>query len=477
MLLIGASMSVMNATIVNVALPSMRASLGATPAALSWIISGWALAFGLSFIPAGRLGDRIGHRRIFLLGIGLFALSSAACGMAQSVNQMIGARIVQGIAGGLFFPTATIYIQLLFKGAFRGKAFAVMAMVLGLASALGPMVGGLLISAFGAEKGWRLVFFVNLPVGLLVFVWSFFLLPKKGEIRGTAKGFDLLGLLLLTAGLSAILVPLIEGRAQGWPAWTYMSLASGAGFLVILAAWEKHLEHKGSFAVLPAKLFRHASFSAGVVLELVFYASFVSIFYILSLLWQSGFGNSALSTGILSVPFAFGSILGATYSARITRAIGRQVLVIGTAALALGLLSIALILSSMPVASISIYTLFLPLFVVGIGSGLFVAPNVQFIVATADPSDAGAAGGVVATMQRIGTSIGLAIVGSVFWGCLDLPRGSIGRAGTAEVANAFAHSASVAIGVCAGLAVIATALVFSLPKFVDQHYRQARANA
>jgi MFS family permease len=165
-LLAGMFIALLDTTIVNVALPTIRTSLDASESTLSWIISGYALAFGLALIPAGRLGDRYGHKWVFVTGIALFTLASLACGVAQDDLQLVIARVVQGLAGGLFVPAVTAFIQLLFPPQARGKAFAIMGAVIGVSSALGPIVGGLIIQAAGEESGWRLVFFVNLPVGL-----------------------------------------------------------------------------------------------------------------------------------------------------------------------------------------------------------------------------------------------------------------------------------------------------------------------
>src|SRR5450759_5090613 len=220
-------MTLLEATIVNVALPTIRTSLDASEATLSWIISGYALAFGLALIPAGRLGDRFGHKWVFITGLALFTVASLACGLAQDGTQLIVARVVQGLAAGIYLPAVTAYIQLLFTGRTRGKAFAIMGAVIGVSSALGPLIGGLLIQAFGNTNGWRLVFVVNLPIGIVALVATVFLLPSGSENSDRSVGVDFLGLLLLSGGLVAILVPLIEGQDQGWPVWTYLSLVGG----------------------------------------------------------------------------------------------------------------------------------------------------------------------------------------------------------------------------------------------------------
>ena len=461
-LLIGMFMSLLDATIVNVALPTIRTSLDASEATLSWIISGYALAFGLALIPAGRLGDRYGHKWVFFSGLALFTVASLACGLAQDGTQLIVARVVQGFAAGIYVPAVTAYIQLLFAGRTRGRAFAVMGAVIGVSSALGPLVGGLLIQAFGEANGWRLVFVVNLPIGIIALIAAAFLLPAGSESSGRSEGVDGLGLLLLSGGLVAILVPLIEGQDQGWPPWTYLTLTGGIALIALFGAWEVSVAARGRTPLVPPPLFSHPAFTGGVILAMVYFAAFVSIFFTISILWQAGLGHTALESGVVSIPFALGSIAGASQSGRLAARIGRTVLVIGTGMVAAGLIALWLVLMLVTPGELTSWDLLLPLLVAGTGSGLFIAPNAQFIIATVDRQEAGAASGVIATMQRVGSAIGIAIIGSVFFGTLSLP--GTGSPTATDLADAFTHSATSALAVSAAFAVVSFLLVFALPQ-------------
>jgi EmrB/QacA subfamily drug resistance transporter len=289
----GMFIALLDTTIVNVALPSIRTSLDASEATLSWIISGYALAFGLVLIPAGRLGDRIGHKWVFVTGLALFTLASVACGLAQNDLQLIVSRVVQGLAGGLFVPAVTAFIQLLFPAASRGRAFAIMGAAIGVSSALGPIVGGLIIEAFGEENGWRLVFGVNLPIGIAAVIAAAVLLPNDEQVRATTKasGIDVFGLLLVSAALVAVLVPLIEGEDQGWPMWTFVTLGAGGVLLVAFAVWEVFYTRRGGNPLVPPRLFSHPAFTGGVILALVYFAAFTSIFFTISILWQAGLSS------------------------------------------------------------------------------------------------------------------------------------------------------------------------------------------
>ncbi|MCU1582212.1 MAG: hypothetical protein QOD27_1331 [Microbacteriaceae bacterium] len=473
-LLVGMFMALLDTTIVNVALPTIRTSLDASESTLSWIISGYALAYGLALIPAGRLGDRFGHKWVFFSGLALFTVASLACGLAQDSTQLIVSRVVQGLAGGIFFPAVTAFIQLLFPGRVRGKAFAIMGAVIGFSTAVGPIAGGLIIQTIGDKEGWRYVFDVNVPIGVIALVAAAIILPK-GEGRAKAGGVDWLGLLLISAGLIAILVPLIEGQQDGWPLWTYLSIVGGLVLLALFSLWEVLYSRRGRSPLVPPHLFSHASFTGGTILALVYFAAFTSIFFTISILWQSGLGHTALESGLVSIPFAIGSIVGASQSNRLAARLGRTVLVIGTAMVTAGLAALWLILALVPSTDLTNWDLLVPLLVAGIGSGMFIAPNAQFIVATVDPQEAGAASGVIGTMQRVGSAIGIAVIGSVLFGTLTIPKPvSTGRPTAAEIATSvgigFSHSAAVALAVSAAFALVAFLLVFTLPKKIDRGY-------
>jgi EmrB/QacA subfamily drug resistance transporter len=475
-LLVGMFMALLDTTIVNVALPTIRTSLDASESTLSWIISGYALAYGLALIPAGRLGDRFGHKWVFFSGLALFTVASLACGLAQDSTQLIVSRVVQGLAGGIFFPAVTAFIQLLFPGRVRGKAFAIMGAVIGFSTAVGPIAGGLIIQTIGDKEGWRYVFDVNVPIGVIALVAAAIILPK-GEGRAKAGGVDWLGLLLISAGLIAILVPLIEGQQDGWPLWTYLSIVGGLVLLALFSLWEVLYSRRGRSPLVPPHLFSHASFTGGTILALVYFAAFTSIFFTISILWQSGLGHTALESGLVSIPFAIGSIVGASQSNRLAARLGRTVLVIGTAMVTAGLAALWLILALVPSTDLTNWDLLVPLLVAGIGSGMFIAPNAQFIVATVDPQEAGAASGVIGTMQRVGSAIGIAVIGSVLFGTLTIPKPvSTGRPTAAEIATSvgigFSHSAAVALAVSAAFALVAFLLVFTLPKKIDRGYSE-----
>jgi len=449
----GMFMALLDQSVVTVALPSIRTTLDASGAALSWTISGYMLAFGLALIPSGRLGDRIGHKRVFMIGIGVFTLASLACALAVTPEYLVASRIVQGLGGGIFLPAVTAFIQLLFTDRDRGRAFAIMGGVIGAALALGPIVGGLLISGLGDENGWRAVFMINLPIGVVALVAAAVLLPAP-EQRGSTLGLDGVGLAILALALIALLVPLVEAQAAGWPVWSFVLFGAGVALLALFAVWEGSFARRGRTPLVPPRLFARGAFRGGAILALVYFAALPGALFAVSLLWQAGLGHSALESGLVGTPFALGSILGALRSGRLADRLGRAVLVWGVGMVAAGYASVSILVAVIEPERLAGWMLALPLFVAGAGSGLSIGPNARFAIATVERGDAGVASGVINTMQRLGTAVGIAIVSSVLFGVLS---------GSADVA-VYARGAATAIAVCAGLAAVAFVFVFALPK-------------
>lgn len=456
-LLSGAFVALLDTTIVNVAIPTIRTSIGASNAMLSWIISGYALAFGLALIPAGRAGDRFGHKWVFVLGLGVFTLASLACGLAEGAGQLVAARAVQGLAGGTFFTAITALIQLMFYGRQRSRAFAIMGATIGFSTALGPLAGGLIIEAFGTGLGWRLIFDVNIPIGIVAVVAALLSLPA-GHAGHAGTGNDWPGLVLLAAGLVALLMPLIQGQESGWPLWTYVSMLAGAALIILFWLWERRLERAGGNPLVPPRLVAHPSFTGGLLLSLVYFAAFTSIFFTLALLWQAGLGHSALQSGLVAMPFAFGTIIGASQSDTLALRFGRAALIGGLGMAAAGITAVWLVWAALPATDYRGWQLVAPLLIAGVGSGLFIASCADFIVATVDRADAGAASGVIGTMQRVGSAAGIAAISTVLFGSLHFSRGPAG------VALAFGHSATLAMAVSAVLSMTAFALGFLLPE-------------
>jgi EmrB/QacA subfamily drug resistance transporter len=460
--LVGAFMALLDTTIVNVALPTIRTGLHASPASLEWIVSAYALAYGLTLVPAGRAGDRFGHKPLFLVGLTIFTLASVACGLSQNQGEIVAARVIQGIGAGIFYPAIAATIQLSFTGSARSKAFGVLGATIGASTALGPVLGGLIIAGAGARDGWRWVFLVNLLIGAVALPMAAWQLPRaRSRIR---RQFDPAGLCLLTAGLLLLLIPLVEGEQAGWPAWCYMSFGGSAAAFALLAWWEVRAGRHGGDPLLKPSLLAQSSFSAGAIFAVVYFAGFTSVFFTISILWQEGLARSALMTGLVIVPFSFGSLVSAAVSDKLSATMGRMVLVTGCAMVGTGLALAALVLHLTAPAPDGWY-LAGPLLFAGLGSGMVIAPNQDFVLARVPRQEAGTASAILGTAQRIGSAIGIAVIGTVLFGTLHV------RPAPNAVASAFSHSAQAALLANVAILVLALILVVALPRQIPSRKR------
>jgi len=471
--LAGAFMALLDTTIVNVALPTIRSGLHASPASLEWVVSGYALAYGLALVPAGRAGDRFGHKPMFLLGLTVFVLASVACGLSQSAAEIVAARIVQGLGAGMFYPAIAATIQLAFTGPARSKAFGVFGATIGFATALGPLLGGLIISAAGTGDGWRWIFFVNLIIGAVTVPLAAWQLPRSEPSR--RRGFDLPGFALLTAGLLLLLIPLIEGEADGWPAWCLACFGACVVVFALLAAWEITAERRGGDPLLNPGLLRQTSFSAGAIFAVAYFAGFSSVFFTLSILWQEGLGHTALITGLVGAPFSVGSLVSAANSDKLSARMGRMVLVTGCVLVLAGL-ALAILVVHLTAPSPDGWYLIGPLLLAGLGNGMVIAPNQDFVLASVPPKEAGTASGILSTAQRLGTAIGIAVIGTVLFGTLHLSSASA-RSGPQAVARAFTHSAQLALLTNLAFVIISLVLVVALPRRIPGHDNTERTRS
>ncbi|WP_033287804.1 MFS transporter [Amycolatopsis jejuensis] len=443
--LIAGFMTLLDVSIVNVALPSMEHGIGATPADVSWVVSGYALTFGLALVPSGRLGDEYGRRRMFLLGLALFVVTSALCGAAPNATWLVAARLCQGIAGGMLNPQVIGMMQQLFSGRERGKAFGAYGAVVGLSTAVGPVLGGLLIQAFGVDEGWRYVFFVNLPIGVLAILFGLRFLPR--DVRsGRKRAPDLLGTVLLGGAVVLVMLPLVEEEEQAAsPRWWLMGVA--AGLVVVFVAWERWLGRRGKQPLVNLKLLTVRSYAMGSTLGLVYFAGFTGIFLVLTLFFQQGLGYSALQSGAAMLAFALGSAISPALGGRFVHRFGRSMVVAGNLLVALGLGATAWLVWDDAGANTALI-LAAPLFVAGFGSGLVISPNQTLALEEVSPAEGGTAAGVLQTGQRIGSAVGTALGGSLYFGHLGRSHGD--------------YQAATALGLLGSTALVTLALLIGV---------------
>lgn len=453
-------MTLLDVSIVNVALPSIGEGLDAPESILQWVLSGYALAFGLLLVPAGRLGDARGRRAVFMVGLALFTLASAACGAAQSGTWLVVARVAQGFAGALISPQISALIQQMFSGAERGRAFGIFGTVVGISTAVGPLLGGLIIHVAGAQEGWRWVFYVNLPLGAVCLVLARRLLPDTPSAgRVSVRRLDPVGVLLLGLGVLTLLLPFVQ--AHQWPGsakWLLIvvALLLLAGF----AGWENRWRSRGREPVLDLSLFRIRSYWLGCLLIVFYFAGFTSIFFISTLYLQSGLGFSALLAGAAITPFAVGSGLSAGIGGRLVSRFGRPLISVGLTMVALGLAGTAVAVRLVPGPGVG-WAMAAPLLLAGLGSGLVIAPNQTLTLDRVPVGSAGSAAGTLQTGQRVGSAIGIAAVGSVFFA----------HVGPDDWASAYDA------GLIVSVAFVVAALAISLADIVECRLRPGRSAA
>jgi EmrB/QacA subfamily drug resistance transporter len=412
---IAALMDMIDATIVNVALPTIRSDLGASGTQVAWVLSAYMLAFAATLIVAGSFGDMLGRRRVFLLGIAGFGLASLGAGLAQNAEQLIGARVVQGVAAAAMMPQVLATFRAMFNGKERGQAFGLYGAILGFASAIGLVLGGALTEADLFGWSWRTIFLVNIPIALFSFVATVLFVPETRDRAGRRP--DLLGAGLLAAALVAIAYPLLQGRQLGWPAWIWALFAAGVALLGLLGLVEARRHRPQVAPLLRPQLFRIPTFSAGLAVQFAFSAGLQGFFLAFALWLQAGEHFSPLRAGLTSLGFSVGGFLLAPVAVPLAVRYGRLVLVAGAFLLALGVGIVDL--GAEHVSGGSPWPIVPGLVLGGAGLALLIIPLANVVLAAVPSSAAGGASGLFTTAQQLGGAIGVAVVGTVFFGYLD----------------------------------------------------------
>jgi EmrB/QacA subfamily drug resistance transporter len=402
--------------IVNVAIPATQADLHASSSAVQFVVAGYGLSLAALLITAGRLGDLYGRRRLFTLGLGLFTLASAACGAAPTAGVLIAARVVQGGAAALMLPQALGIIQVTYSGEKLTKAFKAYGLAIGLGAVFGQLIGGALIKADVFGLGWRSIFLINIPVGIAAVAGALRLLPES-RADGASTRIDALGTVLVSLGLVAIVLPLVEGQQQGWPLWTWLCLSAALPLLAGFAYHQRRMTRRGGAPLVHLGLFAERAFSAGIALTVLFQMTMASFFLVLALYLQDGRGLSALESGAIFLPMGLGYFLGTTHAPRIAARLGRHVLSLGGLVIAAGYGALALVVHG--IGNHGAVTWVIPAFLVaGYGMGIYIVPSTPIILAGVEPEHAASASGILSTAQQAGGAIGVAVIGVVFYNTL-----------------------------------------------------------
>ncbi len=463
-------MTLLDVSIVNVALPSIESGLGAGPSQIQWIVAGYSLAFGLSLVPAGRIGDLVGRRTMFLVGLTGFVLASAACGLATDAGALALTRIVQGLFAGILNPQVIALIQELFRGPARARAFGFFGMTVGVSTAVGPALGGLLVSALGPEYGWRSVFLINVPIGMVVIPLAWRRLRGVDEASRAARaeraaarpdsapshglGLDGVGLLLIAAIVLALMWPFIsasenERGLAGAPWWT---VGVAALLLVLLTVWERQQDSRGESAVLPGALVRNPGFVLGAGLGSAYFAGFTGIFIVTTLYFQQGAGMPAWEAGLAQIPFALASAVTSARSGRLVNRMGRRLVVLGLATMLVAIGAIIAVVELLSTQHWAVWLVSGLLALAGAGSGLVISPNQALTLADVPRDLSGTASGLLQTLQRLGATVGLALMTSVFFTVI----------GAAPVGDLAVHSRAMGVSMAVTVVLLLVSLTVAL---------------
>lgn len=427
-------MSLISVSIVNVALPSIQHGLDATQSDLQWVLSGYALTFGVILVAAGRAGDIMGRGGIFIIGVAVFTLASIASGLAQDPTSLNVARFTQGIGSGLLSPQGVGMIQQYFRGAERGKAFGYFGSAVGVSVGIGPVLGGLLIELGGPDIGWRLTFLVNVPIGVLTIVMAYMWFPRPlftrtslpstpkshramRKIQHTLRSLDPIGSLLLGMAVFSVLFPFMESRSA---LLTWLLLPLGVFLVAVWVRWERYYARQGCSPMVNLDIFSTRSFTNGALIMTLYFMGMTSIWVLVALYLQQGLGESALKTGLVSLPAAFISAYAAHWAGKRVMLYGRKMVIGGLLFAIAGVITTVVVILLHQGGYVSIWWLLGSLSLIGIAQGSVISPNQTLTLAEVPLQYAGSSGAIMQTGQRIGTSIGIAVITAAVFTTLGL---------------------------------------------------------
>lgn len=446
-------MNILDSTIVTVAAPSIRADLGGSYASIQWLSAGYTLALAVGLLTGGRLGDMYGRRRVLLIGVVGFVAASIACGFAPTAPALIGARVLQGLFGAVMVPQGFGLIRDLFPPREIGKAFGALGPVIGLSTILGPIIAGVLIDADIAGTGWRMVFLINLPLGLFALLAGLRALPTASGNRSIR--LDVPGMLIAGVGMFLLVYPLVQGRDQGWPPRLFAMLAAAVIVLAGFVAYQIRRRRSGRTPLVELSVFGKRSYASGVVFVIVFFGSVVGFSLSIGLFLQLGLGYSPMRASLTTVGWAIGAFLGSGFAAATMGKLGRKLLHIGLTGMAIGLVALFAALSG----DANQWTLLPSFLVYGFGMGMIFVPLFDIIMGDVSDHEVGSASSMLESLQQMGASLGVAVLGTVFFSAL----------GARPLIGDFLGAARIVAAIAFGLIVVAFVLAFLLPHKARAH--------
>ncbi|WP_030166790.1 MFS transporter [Spirillospora albida] len=409
-------LNLLDSTIVGVAAPAIRADLGGSLSALQWMSAGYTLALAVALLTGGRLGDMFGRRPVLLAGTAGFLATSLACALAWSPESLITARVAQGLCAAVMVPQCFGLIRDLFGARDMGKAFALFGPVIGLATILGPVVAGVLVDADPFGTGWRAIFLINVPLGAFALVVGARVLPAAAP-TGRGGGIDLVGMLLGGAGMSMLVYPLVQGRELGWPAWSLLLLAGSVPVLAAFAVHQLRRDRAGRTPILRLSVFANRGYRSGVLFVIVFFGTITGFSLATGLFLQLGLGYTPLAASLAMVSWAIGAFAGSAFGGTQMARLGRTILPIGLTLMTAGLIGLSAVLAAAG-TGLGGPHLAAPLLVFGAGMGMIFVPLFDIIVADVADHEVGSASAALESIQQLAATLGVAVLGTVFFAAL-----------------------------------------------------------
>jgi EmrB/QacA subfamily drug resistance transporter len=447
-----AVMDLLDSTIAQTAAPAIRRDLGGSYADLEWISAAYTLAMSATLLVGSRLGDALGRRRVLLVGIGGFVAASVLCALAPSPAALIAARALQGGVAAIMVPQGFGLIRELFGDGGQQKAFAVFGPVMGLAAVIGPLVGGGLVDLNLAGTAWRAIFLVNVPLGLGAIAVGRRYLPRTAPATPGVR-LDAMSVALAMFGGAALVYPLIQGREQGWPAWSFALLAGGVLSLGTFAALQGRRSRQGRTPLVEPSILRRRPYVAGLGVVVGFIGAMGGMMIALNVMFQAGLGFTPLACGVATITIPIAAVGGSITSSALLATLGRRTMHAGVVIMACGLLLVDVVLRSAS-GGVSAWELAGPLAVTGFGMGMVFVPMFDVILAGVAPRELGSASGLLESIQQLAMSLGIAAAGTVLFD----------RLGSGHGAAAFVGAADHALLVAVGFLVAACAAIFWLPR-------------
>lgn len=445
-------MNLIDVSIVNVALPQIQADTGATPTQLEWVAAIYVLALAVGLLPFGRFGDVFGRRRLFIWGLVGFTAASAICGLAPDITTLVAARAGKGIAAAMMVPQVLAIVHVIFPPEEKSRVFGLFGTVSSLAVVAGPIIGGALISANVGGLGWRVAFLINIPLGVAALMGARTFVPACAQNRDARP--DWTGTALFTLAALLLVLPLIEGRALGWPLWCFAALVLAIPATLAFIVFERRRSVLGLSALVPPGLLSNPPYLRRLGLVTLFFSGVPGLFLVLAVFLQSGFGLTALQSGLVTTPFPVGVMLASMTTERFGNGYLSARIAIGAALLTVGLFALLVVIRSIG-TELNPFAFCIPLLVCGLGMGTAIMSLFQVTMSSVEAQDAGAGSGAMQAFQQLGAALGIAFAGQIFFGHL----GEDGMTADDAAAGQFVEAAALATTYSIAVFMILTILV------------------